>query len=278
MSRFPDLTVVSRNASFRYKGKEVDLAQVGRDLKADYVIEGSVQKRGGGLRINAQLIDPQTNAHVWAEGYDGNDPSVLQDETVGKVVVALASQDGAIRQNEYLETKDKAKDDFDEYDYFLSGDEIELRFESIEEHDRAGAIWQEGLEKFPYSTLLKVSLAWYRFNRPLNFQTDKPFGDRRAGELARDALAGQNLFSSVRWRGHMLVAYVDWFDGNFIKAVAAAEAAVALAPYDANTLSFLSRVQIASGNTSRGLEWVQELMTATRRIYGIRGSWHGSTT
>lgn len=102
-------------------------------------------------------------------------------------------------------------------------------------------------------------MAWYHFNRPLNFGTDRPFADyRRAGELAREALAGQNLSPSVRWRGHMLVAYVDWFDGDFVKAVAAAEAAVALAPYDANTLSFLSRVQIASGNTSRGLDWVQE--------------------
>ena len=59
------------------------------ELKADYVIEGSVQKKSGGLRLNAQLIDPQTNAHVWAEGYDGNDPSMLQDEAVGKIVIAL---------------------------------------------------------------------------------------------------------------------------------------------------------------------------------------------
>jgi tetratricopeptide (TPR) repeat protein len=56
------------------------------------------------------------------------------------------------------------------------------------------------------------------------------------------------------------MAYMHWFDGDFVKAVAAAEAAVALAPYDAGTLSFLSRVQVASGNTSRGLEWVQESM------------------
>jgi class 3 adenylate cyclase/TolB-like protein/tetratricopeptide (TPR) repeat protein len=259
MSRFPDLTLVSRNSSFRYKGKEVNPTEVGRDLRVDYVIEGSVQKKGDGLRINAQLIDPQTNAHVWAEGYDGSDPSAFQDEAVGKIVVALAGLSGQIAKNEYQRIKGKAKADFDEYDYYLSGKEIFSRFESIEEHDRAGAIWREGIEKFPDSALLRIELAWYHFFRPWDFDTDKPFADyRRAGELAREVLAGQNLSPSVRWRGHGLMAYINWFDGDFIKAVAAAEAAVAVAPYDAGTLSLMSRVQIASGNPSRGLEWVQE--------------------
>jgi class 3 adenylate cyclase/TolB-like protein len=261
ISRFPDLTVVSRNSSFGYKGTDVDPTQVGRDLRVDYVIEGSVQKKGDGLRINAQLIDAQTNAHVWAEGYDGSDPPVLQEDAIGKIVVALAGQDGAIAKSEYQRIEGKAKADFNEYDYYLSGREVFSRYEGIEEHDRAGAIWREGVEKFPRSALLRISLAQYHFVRPWDYNTDKPFADyRRAGELAREALAGHNLSPYVRWRGNSLMAYIHWFDGDFVKAIAAAEAAVALAPYDARTLSFLSRVQIASGNTSRGLEWVQESM------------------
>jgi adenylate cyclase len=62
----------------------------------------------------------------------------------------------------------------------------------------------------------------------------------------------------VQWLGHMLMAYINWFDGNFVRAVADAEAAVAMAPYDVGSLSFLSRVQIAAGNTGRGIEWVRE--------------------
>jgi len=262
MSRFPDLTVVSRNSSFGYKGKDVDPVQVGQDLKVDYVIEGSVQRKGDdGLRINAQLIDARTNAHVWAEGYDGGSPPALQEDAIGKIVVALSSLDGQIMQNEYQRTKGKTTAEFGEHDYYLSGHEIFSRFASIEEHDRAGAIWRKGLEKFPDSAVLRIALAWYHFTRPWDFDTDEPFADyQRAGELAREALAGQNLSPFVRWRGHMLMAYIHWFEGNFVKAVAAAEVAVALAPYDAGTLSFLSRVQVASGNTSRGLEWVHESM------------------
>jgi class 3 adenylate cyclase/TolB-like protein len=261
MSRFPDLTVVSRNSSFSYRGKDIDPTEVGQDLKVDYVIEGSVQKKGDGLRVNAQLIDAETNGHVWAEGYDGSSPSGLQEDAVGKIVVALAGFDGQIIKNEYGKIEGKAKADFDAYDYYLRGFEIFARFESVEEHDRAGAIWREGLDSFPDSALLRISLAWYHFFRPWDYDTEKPFIDyQRAAELAREALAGQNVPPIVRWRGQTLMAYMHWFDGDFVKAVAAAEAAVALAPYEASTLSFLSRVQVASGNTTRGLEWVQESM------------------
>ncbi|WP_419694732.1 adenylate/guanylate cyclase domain-containing protein [Mesorhizobium muleiense] len=256
MSRFPDITVLSQNSSFGFDATDVT---PGQDLKVDYIVEGSVQKKGSGLAINAQLTDVSTDAHVWAERYDGREASDLQDGAIGRIANALASEGGAIRRYEYKRTEGKDKTDFSEYDYFLSGHEIFARFASIEEHDRAGAIWREGLEKFPTSGLLRVSLAWYHFFRPWNFNTDKRAADyRRAGELAREALAEQNTSPRVQWSGRKLMAYIHWLEGNFERAVADAEAAVALAPYDADTLSFLSRVQAASGNTTRALEWVQE--------------------
>jgi len=256
MSRFPDITVLSRNSSFALKGTDP-----GQDKNVDYIVEGSVQKMGSGLRINAQLIDAHTDTHVWAERYDGSEASALQDEAIGRIANALASEGGAIRKYEYKRTAGKAKADFSEYDYFLSGHEIMARFASIEEHDRAGSIWQEGLKKFPDSALLRVSLAWYHFFRPWDFNTEKPAVDyRQAGELAREALSKQNISPGVQWSGRKLMAYIHWFETDFERAVADAEAAVALAPYDADTLSFMARVQAASGNTARALEWVQESM------------------
>jgi adenylate cyclase len=77
LSRFPDLSVVARNSSFVYKGKPVDIRQVGRDLNVGYALEGSVRKDADQIRITAQLIDTQTGNHVWAERYDksGKDPA-----------------------------------------------------------------------------------------------------------------------------------------------------------------------------------------------------------
>jgi adenylate cyclase len=85
LSRFPDLSVIARNSSFVYKGKPVDIRQVGRDLNVGYALEGSVRKEADQIRITAQLIDTQTGKHVWAEHYDktGTDPLALQDEVTG---------------------------------------------------------------------------------------------------------------------------------------------------------------------------------------------------
>ncbi len=283
LSRFPSLTVVSRNASFAYKGpeisisspdssftlkgKDIDPVEVGRELDVDYVVEGSVQKRGDGLRITAQLIDTRTNLHVWADGFDGNDPSALQEEAGRKIAVALADEGGQIRQHEYKRTQGKARAEFDAYDWYLSGHEVFEGYENLEELDRAGAIWREGLEKFPDSALLRLSLAWAHFWRPRDFETPEPAADyRRAAELAREAMALPNLTPFERWQGTSLMAYVYWSERDFVRAVRAAEEAVTLNPYAADALSFLARLQIATGNVPRGIEWVQESMRLNPRL------------
>jgi adenylate cyclase len=91
LSKVSALSVVSRNSSFMYKGKNIDLPKVARDLRVSHVLEGSVRKSGGRVRITAQLIDGATNDHVWAERYDRdlNDIFALQDEISEAIVAAL---------------------------------------------------------------------------------------------------------------------------------------------------------------------------------------------
>ena len=92
LSRFKSLFVIARNSSFTYKGKAVDIKQVGRELGVRYVLEGSVRKSGGKLRITGQLIDSQTGAHLWADRFEGSLEDVfdLQDEVTEKVIAAIA--------------------------------------------------------------------------------------------------------------------------------------------------------------------------------------------
>ena len=71
LSRIKWLFVIARNSSFAYKGKSVDIRQVSRELGVRYVLEGSVRKAGGRLRVNAQLIEADNGTHVWADRYDG---------------------------------------------------------------------------------------------------------------------------------------------------------------------------------------------------------------
>jgi TolB-like protein/class 3 adenylate cyclase len=92
LSRMRWLSVIARNSSFTYKGKNVDVKQIGRELKVRYVLEGSVRKSGGRVRITGQLIDTSTGAHLWADRFDGGLEDIfdLQDQVTAKVVGAIA--------------------------------------------------------------------------------------------------------------------------------------------------------------------------------------------
>ncbi len=91
LSKISALGVIARNSAFMYKGKQVDILRVARELKVSHVLEGSVRKAGGRVRISAQLVDGETNSHVWAERYDrdSSDIFALQDEISEAIVKAL---------------------------------------------------------------------------------------------------------------------------------------------------------------------------------------------
>jgi len=92
LSRFRSLFVIARNSAFTYKGKAIDIRQVGRELGVRYVLEGSVRKAGSRVRITGQLIHAESGAHVWADRFEGTTDDVfdLQDEVVEKVIAAIA--------------------------------------------------------------------------------------------------------------------------------------------------------------------------------------------
>ena len=92
MSRYPTLFVIARNSSFTYKGRAVDVKQVGRELGVRYVLEGSVRKAGNRIRVTAQLVEAGTGNHVWADRYDRDlaDIFAVQDEITEAVTIAIA--------------------------------------------------------------------------------------------------------------------------------------------------------------------------------------------
>src|SRR4029077_3486102 len=91
LSRIPDMLVISRNTAFTYRNKPIDTRQIGRELGVRYVLEGEVQRAGNDVRVTAQLIDAETDAHLWAGRFTGNarDLFSLQDEITSRIGVAL---------------------------------------------------------------------------------------------------------------------------------------------------------------------------------------------
>ena len=168
LSRFPDLVVVARSSSFTYKGKAVDMRQVGKELGVGYVVEGSVRKDGDKIRIVSQLIDTKNGEHVWAERFDrtGTDPWALQDEVTGMIVSAMTGETGALKQAQYRQAWGKDTTTLEEYDYYLRGHEELMKYVQGDKEgiERSGEIFKEGLAKFPSSPLLKVKLGWYHLN------------------------------------------------------------------------------------------------------------------
>ena len=259
LSRFPDLSVIARNSSFVYKGKPVDIRQVGRDLNVDYALEGSVRKDADQVRITAQLIDTQTGRHVWADRFDkaGKDPLALQDEVTGKIVGAITGEAGQIKKGQYQVAWGKDTTDLGEYDYYLRGHDLFINAKSRQDNDRAGRVWEEGLAKYPDSNLLKVKLGWYHMRAGWRWWSDDvPAEFRKAGELSRTVLAANNLSPQVKRLAHWLFAQVLTTEGDFDRAVTEADAAMALAPYDSSLIADLSSVLIASGKPDKALEWI----------------------
>src|SRR5213079_1849690 len=120
LSRFRQLFVIARNSSFTYKGRAVDVKQVGRELGVRYVLEGSVRKAANRVRITGQLVNTATGAHLWAERFDGGlgDIFDLQDQVTESVVGAIAP---AVEKAEIERAKRKPTDSLDAYAIYLRG-------------------------------------------------------------------------------------------------------------------------------------------------------------
>jgi TolB-like protein len=120
LSLFRWLFVIERNSSFTYKGRTVDVKQVGRELGVRYVLQGSVRKAGNRMRIAGQLIDAETGAHLWADRFEGalKDMFDLQDHLTSSVVGAIAPK---LQHEEIKRARRKPTENLNAYDYYLRG-------------------------------------------------------------------------------------------------------------------------------------------------------------
>ena len=128
LSREPELFVIARNSSFAYKGQSPDIRQIGRELGVRYVLEGSVRKAGNRIRLNAQLIEAETNHHIWAERYDRALEEVfkLQDELTNTITNTLLQK---VRDTSIERAMRQAPRDLGAYDQVLRAYGLFLRFD-----------------------------------------------------------------------------------------------------------------------------------------------------
>jgi adenylate cyclase len=158
LSRIKWLFVIARNSSFVYKGKTVDVKQVGRELGVRYVLEGSVRKAGGRVRITGQLVEAETSTHLWADKFDGklDDVFDLQDRITASVVGVV---EPSLRQAEIERARRKRPENLGAYDLYLRASPY---FQSIMPGDAniGISLLEEALKLDPNYAAAHAYLAW----------------------------------------------------------------------------------------------------------------------
>jgi TolB-like protein len=200
LSRNRAFFVIARNSSFTYKGKSVVIQQVGRELGVRYVLEGSVRKSGGRVRVTAQLIEASSGHHLWADRFDGDVADVfdMQDRIVARVV-AIGPH---VERAEIDRVKNAATDDLDAYDLYLRGLASWHRWMK-EENSRALRYFYAAIDKDrDYSTPYGLAAACYFFAKVNNWEAN--FDEREIARLV-DAAAeiGANDPVALAWAGHV---------------------------------------------------------------------------
>jgi adenylate cyclase len=188
LSKFRELFVIASNTVFTYKGKPVKVKSVGRELGVRYLLEGSVQKSGEKVRINAQLIDTTTANHLWAERYDRNlkDLFSVQDEIVQTIVTTLSVK---IDEAERTRVMRKATDNLEAYEYYLRGVEL-LSRATRAANMNAKKMLEKAIERDPQYASAYVALGQCYSNAAAFGWTE--FTDKalqQAHDLAKKALS-----------------------------------------------------------------------------------------
>ena len=163
LSRFRNLQVAARHASFHLRGKGINPLQVAHDLGTEYVVEGSVRKTGDKIRVTVQLIDVRTGNHVWAERYDRQsyDIFAVQDEVVSAIVATL---EGRMVSAAAEFARKKPTSNWTAYDFFLQGRELSnlgLEKEAVPLFERATAIDPNFAQAHAWLTMARLGTYWF---------------------------------------------------------------------------------------------------------------------
>ncbi len=255
LSRFRELFVISRNSSFKYKGRPVEVQKFARELGVQYVVEGSVRKAGNRVRITVQLIDAETDRHVWAERYDRElaDIFAIQDEVTSAIVSTLpgrieaASRDRAAR---------KTTDNMAAYECVLTGKVLHHRSNRAD-NLRAQRLLERAIELDPgYAhahawRACVLGQAWV-----YNWCEDRDATEKAIVDELETALALDENDSDV----HRILAAVNLVRDNHDQCVYHQQRALSLNPNDDLVVVQQGEILTWHGQADEGEGWILKAM------------------
>ncbi len=260
LSRFRQLSVIARNSSFQYKGQSLNVQDVGRELRVEYVIEGSVRKAGNRVRVTAQLIEVASGSHLWAERYDRDleDIFAVQDEITERIISSVAP---GIVSAEMQRARRKDVGTLDAWDRIMRAHWHLARF-TMEDNAEARRFLTEAAQIEPDSALALGDLAMiHSLDAAWNWGVSRDQSLAAAGEAARRAVT---IDENNAW-GHIALGLVEVFSGHHDEAVTRLERAIEITPNDPNAHGHLGLVLALSGDSSGATVHLDEAMRLSPR-------------
>ncbi|CAB1059125.1 Adenylate cyclase (EC [Olavius sp. associated proteobacterium Delta 1] len=254
LSMSPGIAVIARNSTFFYKGKQIKIQQIAQELRARYVVEGSVRKAGNRVRITAQLIDASTERHLWAKTYDHEFKDIfnLQDEIAQQIVAALNIKS---RNAEQARAWRVPTENLTAYDFLLRGLSHFSRL-TKEEYAKAKVMFERAIEldsefASAYVLLGYAHLMDYAFGSSRDPRTLEQVSD-----LARKAMSLDD--SSAK--AHVLLADVYRAKGRFEQAISQAERALSLNPSDPSAYRSMGNALNSVGRSEEAVKAIKKAM------------------
>jgi len=270
LSKFQPFRVVARNSTFRFKGQAVDVRQVGRDLGANYVVEGSVRRSPERIRVSVQLLDARDGKHLWGETYDREltaaDVFEIQDEITRAVTTTIADVQGVISRSIAKEARRKRPEELSSYECVLRLHEYN-RLITAEAHLAALKCLESAVKTDPdYADAWAALSEIYAEMHALGFNAkDDPLD--LALEAAERAVALDSKSQHAQWA----LAYAYFQRRDLENYLAAVDKTVGLNPNDAYYLGYAGWAIAFSGQWERGRALVEK---AIRLSPYYPGWWH----
>ena len=251
LSKVPEVFVIARNSVFTYKGKPVKIRQVSEDLGVQYVLEGSVQKSDGRLRITAQLIDATGGYHLWADRFDRDlkDIFAVQDEVTLSILSALRVEFTHGEQARVQETTDN----LEAWSYVVEG---VSHFESFTKDDNARALdlFERAVKLDPKYSYAWSMLGWAHWiDATLGYSESSNESFKKAVEIAQKAMELDDKQPDV----HALMGGIYLFQRQYNNAIAEGERAIALAPNVACNKAILAQTMLFAGSFEEAVTLVK---------------------
>jgi len=254
LSRFHSLFVIARHSTFVYKGKQVGVAEVGRELGVSYVLEGSVRRSGQRLRITAQLIEVATGNHLWAERYDRalDDVFMVQDEITRRIVAMLPAR---MEAAELEHARRKPAANLGAYDFLLRAKYLHHRG-SAEENAEALRCLHQALELDAENAQIH---AWIACTYGQAFiRGYLPVADAQA--RLREAAMRAALVDAADSDSQRILCEIALIDCDLERAVGHHEQAFSINPNDPIIVAQRCDIRLLQGLAEEALDWGQQVL------------------